>query len=264
MYWWLAVSLLVQAQALPAGAAPGPAEQDRILTAMHQYADSYVAGLPNFLCVQTTRQLEADRKAKHWHNGDTLVSKLSFNQGEERRVLQMVNGKPVEAAKKRWRAPLTTEGEFGILLSQVLGKESEANYSWNRWETMAGRQMAVFDFEVDKAHSTLALRLSDLARAVVPYHGSIYADPATGAVWRISDDTSEIPAVLQTREIATTVNYAEIAIGDRKYLLPTQATVSLLLDSRRIRNELEFTDYKKFSADSVITFEPGDASTQQR
>ncbi len=260
MLWLLAVPLFFQVAAAPSQPAPASAEQDRILAAMHRYADQYVASLPNFLCLQTTRQLEADRKARHWHNGDTLVARLSFHDGEERRALELVNGKPLEAARKRWRTPLTTEGEFGILLSQVLGKQSEAYFSWNRWEVLAGKRLAVFDFTVDKDHSTLSLGLSDLARAVVPYRGSLYGDPETGAVWRISDVASEIPAALQTREIGTTVDYAEVSIGDRVYLLPVQATVSLLLDTKQIRNEIAFTNYQKFAADSVITFESGEAS----
>jgi hypothetical protein len=263
MMWWLTIPLLLQASVTQETPTPAAAEQDRILELMHRYADEYVANLPNFLCVQTTRQLDAGLKAKRWHNGDTLVSRLSFNHGEERRALELVNGKPVAAVKKAWRAPLRSEGEFGILLSQVLGKDSEANYSWSRWDVLNGKRVAVFDFDVDKDHSTLRLTLSDLAKAVVPYHGSIYANPQTGAVWRIADDATEIPPALLTREIGTTVDYSEVAIAGRTYLLPMKAAVSVLLDSQRIRNEIEFTEYRKFEADSTITFEPGEAGLKK-
>ena len=121
---------------------------------------------------------------------------------------------------------------------------------------LRGKRLAVFDFTVDKQHSTLRLSLSDLAQAIVPYRGSIYADPATGAVWRISDTASEIPPQLLTREISTTIDYDEISIGDRKYLLPVQATVSVLLETKKMRNEMEFQNYRKFEADSAVTFGP--------
>ncbi len=250
----LLVPLMLGAQT-PDSAPPESDRQDRILASMHRYADRYITGLPNFLCMQTVRQWESNIKGKRWHEGDMLVSRLSFHDGEERRALELVNGKPVEAAHKRWRMPLTTEGEFGILLSQILGQHSEASFQWNRWEILAGKRMAVFDFSVDREHSTLRLRLSDLAHAVVPYSGSVYADPETGAVWRISDKASDIPAALQTREIGTTVDYAEVKIGESVYLMPSQATVTLLLSSSRIRNEIEFTDYRKFAANSVIQFD---------
>ena len=240
----------------PSDAPPDPAVQDQILDAMHRYAAQYVSNLPNFLCVQVTRQLDAGRKSNRWHKGDTLISKLSFNQGREERTLDSVNGKPVDPAKTRRRSPLSTEGEFGILLSRVLGPDSEAWFTWSRWENLRGKRLAVFDFTVDKQHSTLSLSLSDLAKAIVPYRGSIYADPATGAVGRISDIAFDIPPQLLTREIATTIEYGEISIGDRKYLLPVEATVSVLLETRRIRNEMEFQNYRKFEADSAVTFGP--------
>jgi len=247
------LSLAVAVRAQP---APSPAEQDKLLESMHDYAARYVSSLPNFLCAQVTRQLEAGLKSNRWHKGDTLVSKLSFNQGREQRVLDSVNGKPVHPGQNRWRAPLQTEGEFGLLLSRVLGPESEAWFTWSRWETVRGKNLAVFDFSVDKQHSTLSLTLSETVKAIVPYHGSVYADPATGAIWRISDAATEIPASLLTREISTTIDYAEIMIADKQYLLPVEATVSLLLENRRVRNEMVFQGYRKFEADSAITFEP--------
>jgi hypothetical protein len=255
--------LLARAQsAATFGAPPDPVAQDQILDAMHQYAAQYVSNLPNFLCLQVTRQFEAGKKSNRWHQGDTLVAKLSFNQGREERTLDSVNGKPVGPGKASRRPPLSTEGEFGILLSRVLGPDSEAWFTWSRWETLRGKRLAVFDFTVDKQHSTLRLSLSDLAKAIVPYRGSIYADPSTGAVWRISDTASDIPPQLLTREISTTIDYGEIPIGDRKYLLPVQATVSVLLETKKIRNEMEFQDYRKFEADSAVTFGP-EASPSQ-
>src|SRR5260370_11808654 len=113
----------------------------------------------------------------------------------------------------QWRTPLVTEGEFGILLNRIFSGESNASFAWSRWESVHGKSLAVFDYSVDQQHSTLSLSLSDLAKAIVPYHGTIYADPSTGAVWRISDTADEIPRQLRTSSISTTIDYDEIAIG---------------------------------------------------
>ena len=43
-------------------APPDPAEQDRLLAAMHEYADHYISSVPNFICTQVTRQLEAGKE----------------------------------------------------------------------------------------------------------------------------------------------------------------------------------------------------------
>lgn len=259
-------SEIAQAQSTEQSSAPLGTEQDNLLTMMQRYADRYVSNLPNFVCIQTIRQLEAGKRSKRWRAGDVLTSKLTFNEGHEDRTLILVNNKEVRSSLKTWRTPLVTEGEFGLLLSRVLSPDSEASFTWSRWETLKGKRLAVFDYDVDKQHSTLRLSLSDLAKAIVPYHGSVWADPETGAVWRITDTATDIPAVLETQQISTTIDYGEIPIGDTTYLLPVEAVVSLLLEKRRVRNEMTFEDYQKFEARSAITFgaeSPSDSGQQK-
>lgn len=244
----------VQAQAQNLDAPPSDAEQDQMLDKMHEYARRYVSGLPNFVCMQQNTQMEAGKKSDRWKKGDVLTSRLTFNDGKEQRNLELVNGKQLHQVRKRWRTPLVTEGEFGVLLSRVLGPDSEAVFTWNRWDSLRGRRVAVFDYTVDKAHSTLSLRLSDLAKAIIPYHGSVYADPSLGAVFRITDTATDIPRSLRTEQISTEIDFDEVAIGGATYLLPTEAVVSVLLPRSKVRNELSFRDYRKFEAQSDIKF----------
>ena len=246
----LACGALAQQDAPPTGA-----EQDRLLDAMAQYAADYIHGLPNFLCAQVTRQFEAGLKGNKWHKGDVLTFRLSFHDKEEKRTLELVNGKPADPSKRFWRTPLVTEGEFGLLLGQVMQPASHAAFTWSRWETVRGRRLAVFDYAVDREHSTLSLQLSDFPKAVLPFRGSVWADPETGAIWRISDTAdSNIPPELRTQSISTVIDYAQTNIGDKSYLLPVTATVGVITDTRRVRNELEFQGYRKFEAESVIKF----------
>jgi len=229
--------------------------QDRLLDAMEQYGAQYVSRLPNFLCVQVTRQYEAGLKSNRWHQGDTLTSHLSFHDGEEKRTIELVNGKPADPAKRRWHTPLSTEGEFGTLLSRLVDPASDATFTWNRWENLRGKRLAVFDYTVDKEHSTLTMRLSDLAEGVLPYHGSVYVDPDTGAVWRVTDSAdSDIPRDLEMKAIGTVIDYAETTIGGNSYLLPATASVLVVTETGKVRNDLEFQDYRKFEADSTIKF----------
>ena len=237
--------------------APSEAEQTAMLAAMRQYAEQYISGLPNFICAQVTQQFEAGRKATHWHKGDTLRSKLVFAHGSEERSLELVNNKP-PGPGRRWRAPLTTEGEFGILLANVFGESSEASFRWREWETIRGKRVAVFDYTVDREHSTLKLTLSDLAHSVVPYHGSVYADPSAGSVWRISNSAFDIPPEVRTKSISTVIEYDQVPIGGREYLLPVEATVSLDTGSNNVRNDISFSEYRKFETDSSVTYTSDD------
>jgi len=98
------------------------------------------------------------------------------------------------------------------------------------------------------------MSLTNYIKAVVPYHGSVYGDPDTGAVWRVTSGSTEIPEEVQIKSIATTVEYDEVPIGNQKYLLPANASVLLAATHDQTRNDMQFTDYRKFEAESTITF----------
>lgn len=249
----LSCGLLWAASAADPDAPPEAAAQSKMLDDMRVYASEYIDNLPNFICQQVTEQLEAGKKPTKWRKGDTIVSKLVFNQGREQRSLELVNDKPVERSYFV-RRPLVTEGEFGVLLANIFNEKTEAAFSWNGWQTLRGRRLAVFDFDVSKEHSTLRLSLSDLAHATVPYRGSVFADPNTGAVFRIMNSAYDIPPNVRTRSIATTIDYDQVAIAGRDYLLPIEASILLDTGSHHVLNRLAFRGYHKFEADSTITY----------
>ncbi len=259
----LAVALClpaVNAQGQTAPATPSSAAQQKLLASLRQYAGRYVDNLPNFICEQVTRQFEAGKKPKHWHKGDTLTAKLVYNEGREERTLEFVNNRPVTTHPGFWRRPLVTEGEFGMLMERVFGSITDADFTWAGWQLIRGRWLAEFDYAIDKQHSTLSLTLGDTVKAIVPYHGSVYADPNTGAIWRITSNPADIPPELQTRSIATVIDYDDVTIGGQSYVLPAQAVVVLVTLSNHIRNEIYFTNYRKFEAESRITYAPGSGS----
>ena len=252
-------------ESIPAAdARPTLDQQTAMLAAMAGYAERYVSNLPNFVCELTTEQYRSGSKHEHWKKLDALTSQLTFSEGREHFHLQLVNHKPLRGAYPSFRRPLITEGEFGQLLQRVFSDSSNASFDWKGWETLEGRKLAAFTFNIDREHSTLKLSLSDLASAIVPYQGAVYADPKTGAVWRISDIATEIPSELRMDEIGTTVDYGQIKIGDSVYLLPVHATVLMKTDTHYVRNELSFREYRKFEAESSIKFDSDSSSPQER
>ena len=227
---------------------------------MSDYASRYVDSLPNFICDQTTRQYEAGKKPKKWHELDSITAKLAFSKGREERSLEMVNGKPV-SPKRRTRTPLTSEGEFGILLREIFDPDTDTAFSWSHWEQGDGRQLAVLNFSIDKSHSTLKLT-GDFGSGIAPYRGSVTADPETGEIWKVADSAFDIPPIVQTESIATTIEYSRVTIGERSFLLPVRATVLLNTGENNIRNEMTFESYRKFESDSKVTFTADDTNVK--
>jgi hypothetical protein len=226
--------------------------QDEILSAARTYASRYIANLPSFVCTQTVDQFEADKKKRHWRKGDSLTSLLVWDQGHEQRTLRLVNDHPV-SERTVWRSPLVSEGEFGNLLDSVLGPSSKAALSWRGWENVTDKHVAVFAYRVGQQDSAMRLSLGSWD-AVVPFEGLIYADPDDGTIWRITNNANDIPSELKTKSVSRAVDYGDVPIGDAHYVLPIHAVVVLDTGNGSIRNDLRFESYRKFSADSRISF----------
>ncbi len=242
-------------------AIPSEAQQQQMLSRVRGYVQQYVANLPNFICDLVTRQFHADEKGKHWHKGDTLISKLTFNAGRDERTLEMVNNKPLAAQHRHLFQPLITEGEFGTLMEGVFAPATEAEFSWAGWQMLRGRRVAVFNYAIDQQHSNTNLSLDDVKKDYLPYHGSIYADADSGAILRITSILTDFPDELLTNSMSTVVDYEPISIGGQSYLLPAAAVASDGTPTRSDRNELEFRNYRKFETNSRITFASDDERT---
>lgn len=234
--------------------APSAEEQAAIIERMRSYAAGYLASLPDFLCTEQTAHLESGSRRGRWHKGDVVEAQLSSVNGKEHQTVQTINGKPVTYRVQPWRWRLTTEGEFGADLTQVFEPASETQFEWNRWTAFAGKKLAVFRFNVDQQHSTKKLSRMGVS-AIIGYHGEVWGDPETGQVWHVWHDSFDIPPELDTVEIQTEIDYGLVEIAGANYLLPTRAAITQQTSSRLERNELTFRDYRKFQADSTVTFD---------
>jgi hypothetical protein len=233
-----------------------------MLAAMRDYAADYTAKLPNFICQEVVAQYQAGRKPTKWHQGDTLTSKLIYNNRKEERTLLLVNNQSVAGNHRGWQRPLTTTGEFGELMIGILAPETAAKFTWAGWDDSHGRRLMKFDYAVAQEHAIISLSLSDLSHARIASHGSLLADPQTGAIWRITSAADDIPKEVHTKSSTTVLEYGQVAIGSNTYLLPVSAEVQMATDSNHIRNEMRFEAYRKFEAESTISF--GEGSTPKQ
>jgi hypothetical protein len=226
-----------------------------MLDKLRQYAGRYLDNLPNFVCSRVTEQYDAGKKPEKWRQRDTLTAKLIFNQGKENQTLELVNGKPIRAGHYI-NQPLATEVEFGGLVSNVLDERADAEISWSRWEDLRGRRLAVFAYTVDRQHSRVTLGVGGIA-ATVPFRGLIFADAGTGELWRITSEAFDIPDAADAKSITTTVDYGSVDINNKRFNLPVAASVWLNTGNRNILNKVSFNNYRKFDAESKITFVTG-------
>jgi hypothetical protein len=138
------------------------------------------------------------------------------------------------------------EGGPGPILSVILQDAAAGGkLGWLRWETVNGRQTAVFAFSVDKEKSHYQVDYccfpvtSDTGRfgyegvepnmqtvtdwkpfkTVAGYRGEFFIDPATGAIVRVVTQAAFKPTDFVHQEDMR-IDYGPVTVGDKVYTLP--------------------------------------------
>ena len=88
------------------------------------------------------------------------------------------------------------------------------------------------------------------------YTGSIWIDKENFRVLRIEMSAVDMPKSFALDAVESAVDYDYVLIGDHKALLPvhSEALSCVRGTSECTRNVIEFRNYKKFGADTSITF----------
>ena len=274
---------------LPAMPAPDAATQRQLLEAAQRFAVETLPNLPNLLATRTT--FNFDDSPQELTKGGYLQriglhligsSKAEVSVRNERENPSTRNG----AASSAAQGGLMTWGEFGSTLLIILNDSSQGRTMWSHWEQTSTGVVAVFHYEVPKTashyeidtpveqvqHNTgsnrwayagglAAMTTTAMVRTKPGYKGSLWIDPATGIILRVTlvvdlkgNSTIERGAIL--------VEYGPISIADKTVICPVRSlalssapdTVNATLKGSATEwlNENLFTDYHLFASTSRI------------
>jgi hypothetical protein len=164
----------------------------------------------------------------------------------------MDNGRPTRDASLTgsW-----SEGEFASSLQAILSPYSSPDFRNKRQVTIVNRPAYKYDYVIDQPHS--AWRIQTEGQTFQPsYGGSIWIDKETFRVLRLEMASRDVPRSFPIDTAESSVDYDFVLIGDQKYLLPVHSE-SLSCwrgTSQCSRNVIEFRNYRKYTADSSISF----------
>jgi hypothetical protein len=232
---------------------PSQQEQGEIIAAVREYALSYSKNLPNFLCAQQVHRKVASPGEISFRPSDTLLVRLSYFEQKEEYRLMMVNDRPANGSYQELDGS-TSMGEFGSMLRQAFEPAVHARFTWSRWATLNGRLVMAFRYQVDQANSRLELDYLRREHLMPAYSGEVFVDKDTHEVLRLTQRADNIPLTFPIQSAETILDYDHRDISGRDFLLPVKAQMDMLSDGVRTRNETEFRNYQKYSADAVITF----------
>jgi hypothetical protein len=229
---------------------------DDFIDDAREAAFSFNDTLPNYVVKQyTTRYATSVARGGRtsWQALDTVTADVLEVDGTEQYKNILVNGKPpVRDVEKTgsW-----SRGEFSSLQLDVLSPSTNADFHGKRATTIVNRPAFRYDFSVEQPNSHWHIE-SDGQNCLPAYTGSIWIDKESHRTLRIELSAQSMPRNFPLDQVESAVDYDFVVIGDGKYLLPVHSEA--LSCGRGVgctRNVIEFRNYKKFTADTSITFD---------
>lgn len=243
---------------------PDSIEQAKILDAAREYAMNYDKQLPNFICAEIQRRYvdplhtgarSLDNGEPDWRLQDTITTKLTYFDHQEKYEVQMVNNTSVVNSSLDKLGGAISRGEFGSMMRYIFAPDSEARFDWDHWATLRGRRAFVFSFDIDQEHSKYQIVWDNSQELRPAYRGKIYIDKDTNMIVRLVETPYNIPTTYPVQAVTDTLDFDFTKIGDSEYLVPMKAVIVSATSRYLARNDKEFRLYRKFGAETTIKFE---------
>ncbi len=228
---------------------------DPVIEKAREAAANYLSSLPNYFCQQMTARYQSDHPKTGWDALDVVTADVMYEDGKESYKNVKLGSKSVKSIEDIGGTRST--GEFSTILEDLLSPYTDANFRKSGSDTLGGRAAWMYKYEIPRERSHW--RIEAPSQLFYPPHvGTLWIDKETSRVLRIEQGTINMPKLFPFDTVETVTDYAFISLAaGQKYLLPADAEVLSCLrgTSMCTRNRLEFRNYRKFGAESSITFD---------
>jgi hypothetical protein len=232
-----------------------PASDDEIIAAARDAADHVTEGLPDFIVQQNTTRYFSRTLPPEWQVLDVVTAEVTSVGGKEDYRNIMVNGKRSNRPIEKTGAWST--GEFQTTLASLLNPYTAAAFHKSKDDTLNGRPAYSYDFQVRQQNSDWDIHAPDGSVATPSYTGTVWIDKATSNILRIEEQTGPLPSSFPFDKAESVVEYGFMQIDGKTYPLPVHSDILTCQRGTTIctKNGIDFRDYRKFAADSTVTFD---------
>ena len=231
-------------------------QEDPIIIKAKEAAAAFVGVLPNFFCRQLTTRYESDHPKDGWQAIDTISADLAYEDGHESYTNIKVGNKEQKGSMEDVGGSWST-GEFASLLDDLFDPYTAATFRKTGQDTISGRSATTFKFDVTREHSHWRVIMA--AQLYYPaFRGTIWVDRETSRVLRLEMESRNMPLLFPLAKVEEAVDYDFVRLATpQPFLLPTVSEVLSCQQgsSHCSRNRIEFRNYRKFGAESGITFD---------
>jgi hypothetical protein len=216
-------------------------------------SDLYSA-LKSFVCREEIQRYRGSLEGTKPRFIDHVSSKLSFENGIEHysEIRQnAVSRESLSAISGAW-----SEGEFGTLLQQTGKLLGTQPVSFVSFASVEGRPAAIYRFAVTAQESPWDLEVGT-QHYQIPFTTDVWISVASGSILKIARKSISIPADTRISEIDWDVSLSPVDFGGASWLLPSSARYAVFYpESKRSEwNEMSFSNYRRYGAESSLHFE---------
>ena len=248
----LVFTLIFTCPSVSAQPAPDAAALDALLMRVKASAMRYQGHLPDFTCTEVTvRKENSSGDGANWRPLDTLEELVSFaSSGRVSKTLVKKNGRPTTRNKPG--GLIENAVLSGAIVPRgIFGAKAQPKFVWDHWETRSEHRIAAI------AYQAVGENYPDgKTRYELKVTGRIIFDETAGSLTR-TESSSVGPPGYPFGEVRVETDYAPVTISDRELILPTKAVMTTARGKRLFRSEIQFSNYRKYQADTTIQFDGG-------
>ncbi len=241
---------------------PSEAEKKDVIGKTRQWALDYVKSLPDFLCFEVTdRSVDPHYRPGmegFWAHEDKVIEKLTFFDHQEKYDLYMHNDTAVVNKTSDSLGGARSTGEWASLLGELFEPSTDTTFRWVAWKTVRGKPVYEYQYVVTKENSHETISHANKEKIIAGFHGSVFIRKGTNVVLRVTV-TPDIPPAFPVQDVNQIVDYDYQAIGTEKFLLPYTSMVTMRDGQLGSKNDIQWRQYRKYSADSRMIYDDSDA-----
>jgi hypothetical protein len=230
-------------------------QEDPTIAKAKDAAREYAGTLPDFFCRQVTTRYETEHPKQGWQALDIVTADVAYQDGRESYTNIKVGNKAVSTGMDAIGGA-SSSGEFASILEDLFSPATDATFRKSGQDTIRGRSAYTYTFEVKRENSHW--RIISAAQLYYPaFRGTVWIDRETSRVLRIEMESRNMPLLFPFDKTETATDYDFVRLSTpQQFLMPVNAEVLSCEQgsSRCLRNRIEFRNYRKFGAESDITF----------
>ena len=230
------------------------ASPESILDRAIETTRAYDSRLPDFVCTQLTRRSAAKTgTGSNWKEQDNYEDEVTYFGRRESYRLVRFNGKPTRRSHQQIGG-YRSEGLFGALTSWVFRPEAQAEFTFDRQDTLRGRALYVYRYRVAREHSRWTASVNGKP-VIKAFHGLVSADVESASVVRIqAQPDSDAGDESWQKNTQVEIQYSSVVISGQSYLLPVMAESRTFNGKLFLRNVTEFSGFHKYAAETSVKF----------